>query len=287
MALQVLTPPLTRTLTTQLRFENELDIDDPAEAARLEALNEEATALIERHCRRTFARQVVQESVPGFGEVILQLSLTPIASVSEVLLRSEPIVDVVVEDAERGWLRRDAGWDATALSRWWLTEQRRSEPMLSEFHITYTAGYLLPGDDRLGTYGVDATTRSFTSAAGDFPLLAAGDRIVTAGFAQPANNGTFTVESRTATAIVVTSTTVVTEAAAPNRQLRVRTLPTDLERAQIELVKALYFARQQDPAVSSVRVGDLAYTYRDPAEIGLMGFPPQVLGWLRPWIREA
>ena len=119
-------------------------------------------------------------------------------------------------------------------------------------------------------------------------MVAAGDRITLKGWATAGNNQTVTVSSRTAAKIVVTSTTLTAEASTDvARTLVVRQppygLPRAIERACVETVKAWWYQRQHDPAVSSKTVGDLSLTYSVTA--GAESLPTPVKRILAPYRR--
>lgn len=63
------------------------------------------------------------------------------------------------------------------------------------------------------TFSAAAGDNSFNDSGAGFPVLVAGDKLVSSGFGTGANNGTFYVVSRTASKIVVTGGTLSTEAA--------------------------------------------------------------------------
>lgn len=58
-------------------------------------------------------------------------------------------------------------------------------------------------------------------------------------------------------------------------------LPGAVEQACIETVKAWYFARDTDPAVSSVKVGQLSVSYFDKSPTSPSSLPASALGLLR------
>jgi hypothetical protein len=81
-----------------------------------------------------------------------------------------------------------------------------------------------------GAPNLSATNPStFTRAAGSFVTdgIRVGDRIVTSGFTNAANNGKFTVVAATATTLTVAETTLATEAASAGRTLQLAGMRCD------------------------------------------------------------
>lgn len=58
-------------------------------------------------------------------------------------------------------------------------------------------------------------------------------------------------------------------------------LPGDVEQACLETVKAWYLARDVDPSLSSIQVGQFRASYRDAANTSPGSLPPAALGLLR------
>ncbi len=262
------THPNTTALTTLRRVKVELGLSltDTSLDELLDALVDEASQAIESYCGRAFGRAVVTETMPGTGRTRLVLTRTPVASVTSVVYNDSTISssEYAVEDATAGFLYRDDGW-------YWTVSQDASDlvpryvPSLptNDYAITYTGGYLLPGDNlSLATLSIAASTDCVKDSASGFPLVVAGDRVTTAGWNTAANNRTMTVVSRTAAKVVVNSTVLVDEASTANpRTVTVRNLPADLERACVETVKAWYLGRTSDPRMTSKSVGDLSLSY--------------------------
>ena len=212
MALTVTTPAADTKLTTPERVVEEVDgIADPL----LTELIEQASAIIVAYCDRPFAQEVYSETLPGFGDVELMVSRTPIIGTPTVFHNGDPIIDFTIESPEAGILRRDNGWSWTAPFFQHLVGHPIAGAEDPQFTVNYTAGYILPDDQ--------------------------------------AN----------------------------------RTLPLDIERAAIELVRATYLSRTRDPAVVSERVGDYAVTYARPGEEPESGLPPRVEALLTRWKRYA
>src|SRR5262249_17983003 len=87
-------------------------------------------------------RQTYRETLPGYGNNILQLKRTPIVSVSSVTHNGEPIVDFTIEDKDAGHLYRRLGWQWTAAVGWHLTDYVIPNSEHPDFQVDYVAGYL-------------------------------------------------------------------------------------------------------------------------------------------------
>jgi hypothetical protein len=287
MTVTITTPATSALLTTVGAVKRELgaDVDDQL----VESLVRAASEVVSRYCGRSFGREVLSETVSGYGGQHLMLARTPIVTTAAVLHEGSPIIDYVVGDSGAGLLYRKQSWLDTTEVGWYMSEYRRSYESEPQFTVTYTAGYLLPSDDVVSALlTASAADNSFNLTGASFPLLVAGDTVTTADFPTAANNGTFTVVSRTASKVVVSGGTLATDAADPNspRTMAVRTLPYDIERAVIETVKAWYFARTPQASVASKTVGDLSIHYRAPADSS-EGLPSSAIGLLAPYRRFA
>lgn len=287
MALTITSPAQTTALTSLGAVQRALGVGAEAEPI-LTPLIAAASAAIVRFCGRTFARAVYSETLPGYGDLLLAVSATPIAALTSVTLDGAPITDAVIEDAAAGLLYRRDGWVWTAGRGWTLTEYVVPRSEVPSYTVAYTAGYLLPGDDVVSA-SVAATAPS-TYSGPTMPLLVAGEAVTARDFATAANNGALTVASRTATTVVVTAVTLVNETApttgADLRTLAVRTLPEDLEQACIETVTSWYLARARDRTMTSQRIGDLSVTYAATAG-DTTAIPWTAQRLLEPWCRVA
>jgi len=287
MAITILTYPSSTDLTTLAELKAALQITVSTYDTLLSSKIRAASDAILSHCGREFARAKVEETVKGYGDTRLMLSLTPISSVVSVAQDSSPITDYVVENAKVGFLYRRAGWDWTAQLGWSLSGTPIPGSEEAVFAATYYGGYLLPGDDMSSKTTISAANgdNSLNDSAAGFPLLAPGDRIRISGFATAANNGAFTVVSRTASKVVVSGGTLATEVAGPSVSVAVRSLPYDVEEACIETAKAWYLQSARDPAVASRSVGDLSVSYRAPSIDAGESLPIEALKRLRSWVR--
>jgi hypothetical protein len=130
MALTVITAASTRRLTTLEAVEAELGMDAASEGSEvLDRMIGQASSAIERACGRIFAQQRYQEILLPVDGPWLFLAMTPIVSVSSLVLDGTAVTDYRVEQAEAGFLYRALGWDA------WST---------SEYTVQYVAGFIVP-----------------------------------------------------------------------------------------------------------------------------------------------
>ena len=287
--------PQETDLTTlrRVKIELGLDLTTTTNDELLLSLITEASQAIEDYCHRDFSRATVKEITAGNGRVRLMLSRTPVAEIESVVRDDSTIASTnySIEDAESGALYRETGW------YWTVSEDARFLVPYSqasadhpEYEVTYTGGYLLPNDDYIATsLSILTSTASINDSTGALPLVAAGDRITLKGWSSASNNNkTVTVVSRTASKIVVSSTTLAAEASTDvARQLVVRQepygLPHDLERACVQTIKAWWYQRTHDPAVAGKQVGDLSLQYSVTAMAETL--PPQVKRLLAPYRR--
>lgn len=304
MALTVTTAAVSQRLTRKEKVKAELGITGTDDDALFDDLIDEASSAIVSFCRRPFAREVLTETVPGYGDFLLKLERTPIISVSSVTKDSGIITDYSIDDAGAGTLYRRGGWawsvqSIAGLSGWqrWpgrgLPLPRQEEPL---FAVAYTAGYLLPQQNRLsGTVSVASADNSFNDSALLFPsLLVAGDTVQGIGWTAEANNQVGTVVSATAGKIIVSGITLVNEAAAATKGLLVQSIPRDVEKAAIEAVKTWYAGRGDDSNVAEKQVGAMRIRFDRGASVSELtggvvgsGLPAMCVGLLSSYVRAA
>lgn len=299
MSLTVTTPAPTVLLTTRARVAQEIEVS-VSDQAIVDRLIRDVSAAIVRWCHRPFHREAVTETLPGYGDLHLQLSRTPIAAVSQVLFESSSITDYSIESPMEGTLYRAIGWAWTAQfapglsgrQRWpgfGAAMPRSEEP---DFSVAYTGGYILPPQNHVAatTISVDDADDSFNDSASGFPsLLKAGDMIETSGFAAAANNGRFIVTGTPTTAKVVVSASLTTAVAGASVNVSYPEptgLPLDVEKAAVEAVKTWFQAREDDSRVVEKQLGPARVRFQEDLA-GSMGLPPLCVGLLRPWRRAA
>ena len=306
MGLTVATIAASRRLTTRTAVRAELgaSIAPATDDALLDTLIDYASAGISSYCHRSFGREILTETLPGYGDIHLQLARTPVVKVSTVSdVNSALYTDYEVADPNRGWLYRRAGWSWSVQTFPGLSGggafldigtpmPRQEEPFYS---VAYTAGYILPEQNLVGATTLSAANadNSFNDSASGFPAtLVAGDIVESSGWTTAANNGLFVVTGTPTAAKIVVSATLQTEAAAAdlNRTLRFRPPANvrpfdDLEKAAIETVKTWYTQRRDDLTIVEKQVGQLRIRRGETSPN--QAIPPLVIGLLKEWVRAA
>jgi hypothetical protein len=141
--LEVLTPAASVLLTILDAVKADLGIltTDTSKDVVLNDLIRDASDEIQREYQ-FLCRQTYRETLPGYGNNILQLKRTPIVSVSSVTHNSEPIIDYTIEDKDAGHLYRKLGWCWTASVGWKMTGYVIPNSEHPDFTVDYVAGYL-------------------------------------------------------------------------------------------------------------------------------------------------
>jgi len=274
MALTISTYAGTTDLTTLAAVKETLGLtsEDAARDALLEKLISRATSAIESFCSRIFARQAYTETLAGYGTTEIVLGQAPLAGTSTptVTYEGDTISTVAVGNRKAAILSLESGFNWTAVgSPHTMVDIAVPFSEQPDYSVAYTAGWLLPGDDmEVATLSAAASDDSFNDSASGFPLLVVGDRIKVSGFTESANNGTFTVVSRTAAKVVIDGT-LADESAGDQVTVTVRNLPHDAEQACIETVKYWYLKRKTPAGIKSKRVGDLSIEYTTEGPQGM------------------
>lgn len=288
MPVTVTTPANSTDLTTTSAVTEMLGVTPSlSDQSLLASLVSRASSEIRSYCRRKFEREVVTETLPGFGRSTLLLERTPLVVVSELTYFGAiiPSDDYEIDDARAGTIISTATWEmggAFASSEriaHYLDFFVRPDPANPGWQAKYAAGWLLPNDDIAGaSISVDATNKAFT---GSFPAtIQAGDTFTTSGFTNSGNNGTFIVVTASSSEITVDSTNLVTESSS-SVDIKFRNLPEDVEMAALVLVRSMYFSRNKDPFLTRERLGARTYL----AEYKLGAIPPEVRELLIPYRR--
>lgn len=294
MALSVTTIAPTVRYTTRQSVYDELGITTDGDL--IDTLIDGASASIRSYCHRPFEREALTETLPGYGDIHLQLARTPIVTVSSVTISSTVVTDYSIADPGKGWLYRQNGWAWTSQT-WpglsgggaWMDMgtpvPRAEEPTIS---VVYVAGYILPEQNIKGGVTVDAADDSFNSSALFPELLKAGDVIETAGFENQVNNSRFLVTGTPTTSKIIVSAALTTEATAPTSgQVKCSSLPRDVQKAATEAVKAWYLTRRDDPSIVEKQAGPHRIRYSEQQDMLGLGLPSVCVGLLRPWVRRA
>jgi len=297
VAITITTVSPTRFLTTRIRVKADLGITTTDKDAILDQYVRDVSAAVESYCHRPFGREVLTETVAGYGENRLMLTRTPIIAVSAVVRDSEAITDYSVDNAGAGTLYREAGWGWTVPVWDGITAgggffdlgsplPRQEQP---DYSVSYTAGYVLPAQNVLSAkLAVLATDDSFNSTGLLFPaLLKSGDVIETSGFTNAANNGRHVVTGTPTTAKIATTSALTAEAGATGRTVLTQTLPGDVELAARLAVKSIYLERQDNPNVIEKQLGPARVRLSESDLAQLRGLPAVCVGLLRPWVRVA
>lgn len=287
--LTISTPPQTTYLSTLQAIRDAVGVTTADADSRLDGYLSSGSDLIERTCRRSFGRGVFVETLKGYGTMDLVVSRRPVVAVSQVLIDSVVDAGWTIEDGPSGILSRASSlWPDSSRLAAHLSWVRDPVDGLRNISVTYTAGYLLPGDNLIERTDISATalTKTLTRASGVWPLLVAGDRITVAGFKSSTNTGTFTVVTRTSSTVTVAEA-LADEAAGPVVTVLVQTLPARLERAVLLLAKTWEQQKDRDPDLLARRVGDLEVRYRERAQAELGSLPGDVLQMIISDIAEV
>lgn len=302
MGLTVTSMAGSSRLTSVAAVQAELGIS--TDAALIGDLIDRASAAVVSYCNRVFARATYTETLPGYGDIHLQLARTFIASVSSVADRyGNVITDYSIADREQGWLFRRCGWAWTAMVSPGLVGggswMDRGNPMPRQedpfYSVAYIAGYVLPSQYINGatTISAAAADNSFNDSASGFPTnLVAGDVVEASGFTAAANNGRFIVTGTPTAAKIVVSATLTLEAAGSARYLKFRPHADcrrnldDVEKACIEAVKSWYLRRKDDADIVEKQMGPARVRYNEGSSGGDM-LPPSCVGLLAAWRRAA
>lgn len=146
MALTVTTPANSLLLCSVADVMDELGCSSDDDQSTLVKLCQQASEAITAYCGRQFAKQTYQESVAGYGDVHLLLSVYPIISVSQILCSGAAITDYTIQDPDGGMLYRESGWQWT--TQWVGRISPKPWPQSEEaiFVVDYVAGYDLPDE---------------------------------------------------------------------------------------------------------------------------------------------
>lgn len=292
----------TKLFTTLARVKSELGLTDAVEARDtvLAQMIEDASAAIVTYCDREFARATVTENLEGYGRTTLMLTNTPLVEVTQVRFKANVIspasgVDNIggwsVHDPNAGFLFRPALFTNTQPMQTWIETEIQPMAGRQDWHVDYTGGYLMPGDNLVasGVMSASAADNSFNLPEDDdlyFPIIVAGEVIRMSGFGESDNNGKHTVVSRTPTKLVVAST-LAEEPASGITRLTCQTLPADLERRALDTVKNWFLWLKRDPSITSESLGDWSAAYASAPFLAAdnYGLPPIVAAGLQKWAR--
>lgn len=246
--LSYVTPPRTTDLTTLATVKQEMIVSGSGEDAFLERLIDEASEDVEGRLGWKVSRAQVRESFAGNGDLRVRLTRRPLAELVSVTFDGVAVDldDVTIASLDDAELILESGWTKTERPLW---------------VVTYWGGWLLPGDAISdSTLTVVASDDSFNDPSLRMPLLVAGEWIVAGTEWASANQGTHQVVTRTSGKITTTSA-LTDESGGVAKTLNARTLPREIERACIELVKLGWHARDADARVKSEAIDDVKTSY--------------------------
>ena len=143
MSITVVDAAPDELLTTIEAIKRNLGITDPDEDEQIEDMIRQNSDFIKSYTSRIFARQNVTETFIGKGLPNVQLSITPIISISSLLLKTAVVTDFTIDDAEAGIIQIKTGFTSTELG--WNTIDRAVSPYgIKDWSCTYIGGYTLP-----------------------------------------------------------------------------------------------------------------------------------------------
>lgn len=137
MTITVDTPATSYDLTTLADVQLILNLLDSSDSHLLSKLITRASAACAAYCKRTFAKEVVTEVIPGTGTPRMVLERFPIVSIDAVTYDGTAVDsgDYSIERHERGWVLMEDGWTLTNYS---------NDIPKPDWTIQYTAGFVLP-----------------------------------------------------------------------------------------------------------------------------------------------
>lgn len=153
MALTVTTPADTTLLADVADVMDELGCSAEDRNA-LDNIVRQASDAMVAYCGRYFVKQTYEETVRGFGDVHLILSVYPVISVSQILCNGTVVTDYTLQEPESGMLYREAGWQWSTVWSGKLSPKPWPYSEETIFTVDYIAGYdppdtllpTLPGD---------------------------------------------------------------------------------------------------------------------------------------------
>jgi hypothetical protein len=297
MGLAVTTPTNTVLLTTIEQAKTEIGVSVATHDPIFDTFVRQAGDMADKYCRRVFMRQKYTETVGAFGTPYFSLSQAPVLVLHSSTYKGDTLTDVSIADAGEGLLYRRGGFFWTAqgfgaggLGSGLFLSRGIPIPLTEEpdYVFVHTSGYLTRAHDLCAksTLSASVTDDSFNDSASGFPpLIQSGDIVEASGFTNAANNGRHVVSGTPTIAKIVVGTTLVTESAAKGRTILFSTLPGDVERSILEIVKSLYAQRATDSMLIEKQLGPARVRYSENRGSGAIGLPPTAAALLKPWIR--
>lgn len=150
-----------RRLATEAALRDEVNATTEPAAGRVQRVLDEASAAVESHCGRIFARETLSEIFRygwGCAPDVLRLARRPIVSITSI---TEDGVALAAGDRE---------FDADAGMVWRLQDDARVRWAARKITIVYVAGYLLP-DEEGATLPADITRATLITGAAIFGAI--------------------------------------------------------------------------------------------------------------------
>lgn len=271
MTVLIQSPAESLDLTTLAHVKSEIlgSTQATSDDAFFSRLIREASDTISGLTGRRFERGQYQEVVWGLGGTTLRLTRRPVAQISAILVDDTAIdlTDTEILDPEEGLIYRAVGWGNRV-----------------RFVVQYRGGFFLPDEDvQTSSIEIAGTpTNTFTltgsllwprhavkvSVGSDTDPVALGDFMTASGFSATVNNDKHRTTDITTTVLTTDSTLVTQATGGAVKTMSFNTLPGEIERAAILLVRAGYMARDRDPALNeAVLAGDRFTLNKDVMEI--------------------
>ena len=108
-----------------------------------------ASNMIEQYCRRKFQKATVtSEKYRAPNDTRLILKRTPLVSITSIVVDGATVAaaDYEIEDADKGFVWRDAGCNGDGMIAYDSAAGRLDEYAEAEVVATYVGGYVLPND---------------------------------------------------------------------------------------------------------------------------------------------
>ena len=143
--LSVTTTSTSDKLTTVGRLKFQLGLTTSADDDLLDDIVLQATDAVATYVGYWPLRQRYSETVPGYGNLRLMLSATPVRAVNEIRIDTQ-LVDpssYVIEKPLAGIIHRDKGWPWTAGVEYDLDAHVAPGSELRRFTVDYEAGWIM------------------------------------------------------------------------------------------------------------------------------------------------
>jgi hypothetical protein len=139
------------TTLTAVELAGELTLS-AAEQTEIGKIISRVSRQITQFCQREFARQVLTETLPGYGGVILQVGETqqnktlPLISIDMAKYKDDTVdaTTYTIADAGAGQIYRQQGWLSTQQAQVYIVATPLPDQHEQSYTLEYTAGYILP-----------------------------------------------------------------------------------------------------------------------------------------------